>query len=188
MIQLTSLEGPDVWGPNRYKVVNPALSDSTRKLRDWGLSNRNIMINGELVFCHHVSHNNHDYEAGTFIIVCKPLLKAPRYQCKDISTLTILEFLKSLLVDDGRSTLQPKATWGESHSMPTVNAAIPDSIPKDRNLILAKMQNLIHRGLVEGCDCGCRGDYVITDKGLAYLEKHSNESPIRMLYHRGAAS
>ena len=26
---------------------------------------------------------------------------------------------------------------------------------------LAKMRSLIRRGLVQGCDCGCRGDYRI---------------------------
>ena len=33
----------------------------------------------------------------------------------------------------------------------------------------AKMRALIRRGLVEGCECGCRGDFVLTDKGRALL-------------------
>lgn len=27
------------------------------------------------------------------------------------------------------------------------------------------MASLIRRGLVDGCGCGCRGDFMITDKG-----------------------
>jgi hypothetical protein len=33
----------------------------------------------------------------------------------------------------------------------------------------AKMKSLYRRGLVGGCDCGCRGDWEITDKGLALI-------------------
>lgn len=36
-------------------------------------------------------------------------------------------------------------------------------------LILSKMRNLHKRGLVGGCTCGCRGDFEITDKGLALI-------------------
>ena len=43
-------------------------------------------------------------------------------------------------------------------------------IPNDK-LILSKMKSFIKRGLSGGCDCGCRGDYVITDKGLALIGK-----------------
>lgn len=32
-------------------------------------------------------------------------------------------------------------------------------------LFRAKMSNLIKRGLITGCSCGCRGDYEITEKG-----------------------
>jgi len=41
--------------------------------------------------------------------------------------------------------------------------------------LIAKMKNLIRRGLVDGCDCGCRGDFEITRKGVAYIEsRHHN--------------
>ncbi len=33
----------------------------------------------------------------------------------------------------------------------------------------AKMTMLMNRGLIGGCDCGCRGDYEITNKGLALI-------------------
>jgi len=45
------------------------------------------------------------------------------------------------------------------------------SMPKDtpEKVALAKMKSLHRRGLVGGCDCGCRGDFEITDKGLALI-------------------
>lgn len=36
-------------------------------------------------------------------------------------------------------------------------------------LQLAKMRMLHRAGLVGGCTCGCRGDWEITDKGLARI-------------------
>jgi hypothetical protein len=45
--------------------------------------------------------------------------------------------------------------------------AIPDGVPE--KVIRAKLSKLIRRGLIGGCDCGCRGDFEITDKGLALI-------------------
>lgn len=81
-------------------------------------------------------------------------------QCKDIPTRPILEFLAGL---NGRW-----AVWylyeGCTNS---VQLAMPPDLPAP--LILAKMRKLIRSGLLDGCPCGCRGDYVLTDKGRAYL-------------------
>lgn len=33
-------------------------------------------------------------------------------------------------------------------------------------LIRSKMKSLIHRNLVTGCACGCRGDFEITSSGI----------------------
>jgi hypothetical protein len=38
-------------------------------------------------------------------------------------------------------------------------------------VMLAKMRSLYRRGLAGGCPCGCRGDWEITDKGLAFIGK-----------------
>ena len=40
---------------------------------------------------------------------------------------------------------------------PTVLEAMPAGTPP--KVALAKMRSLIRRGLVEGCGCGCRGDF-----------------------------
>ncbi len=36
---------------------------------------------------------------------------------------------------------------------------------------LALMRVIVRNGLSGGCDCGCRGDFEITDKGLIYINK-----------------
>jgi hypothetical protein len=36
-------------------------------------------------------------------------------------------------------------------------------------VVLAKARRLIRRGLLSGCDCGCRGDFELTAKGIAEL-------------------
>lgn len=36
-------------------------------------------------------------------------------------------------------------------------------------VVLAKARRLIRRGLMDGCDCGCRGDFVLTDAGRELL-------------------
>ena len=86
-------------------------------------------------------------------------------QVKHIPTTPILEFLNSL---DGKW-----ATWGDGHSMPTVQDVMPKDIPI--KVQLAKMKNLIKKGLVSGCGCGCRGDFAITKKGIQRLDSGGEE-------------
>ena len=50
----------------------------------------------------------------------------------------------------------------------SVRRAMPPGTPD--KLVLSKMRSLIRRGLVDGCGCGCRGDFVITEKGKNYLD------------------
>ncbi len=37
-------------------------------------------------------------------------------------------------------------------------------------VMLAKCASLIRRGLMDGCACGCRGDFVITPAGRTWLD------------------
>ena len=85
-------------------------------------------------------------------------------QCKDIPDRPILEFLKR--------HIGQWCTHGIGYSMPTIADAMPDHTPK--KLQMAKMGQLIKRGLISGCACGCRGDYEITQKGIEYLEGGNN--------------
>jgi hypothetical protein len=81
-------------------------------------------------------------------------------QCKDIPAIPILQFLAS---HDGRW-----CNWyfGDERD---VHRAMPAGIPD--KLVLAKMQTLHRRGLVDGCFCGCRGDFELTEKGRDLLAK-----------------
>ena len=40
-------------------------------------------------------------------------------------------------------------------------------------VLLAKLKSLVRRGLLDGCACGCRGDFTITKKGRAVLAEAS---------------
>lgn len=84
-------------------------------------------------------------------------------QCKDIPDMPILDLLAK----------NPETcyTWGEPYSMISVRDAMPPGTPE--KLQVAKMAMLIRRGLVGGCACGCRGDFVITAKGLAERGKRT---------------
>ena len=75
-------------------------------------------------------------------------------QCKDIQDEPILQFL-----------LKAKGNLCSWHF---VRNALPENFAP-KKLILAKMSQLIKKGLINGCTCGCRGDFEITPKGEEYL-------------------
>lgn len=79
-----------------------------------------------------------------------------RMQAKDVPELPILEFLL---------TFKNKkwCNWFGDMYENSITRAIPEGTPS--KIILAKMRAMIKKGLVDGCTCGCRGDFVITPKG-----------------------
>jgi hypothetical protein len=83
-------------------------------------------------------------------------------QAKDIPEIPILYWL----LYRARNNLK-WGTWfrGYENSVP-----MPEGTPE--KLVLAKMRQMIKKGLVNGCGCGCRGDYEITDKGLWFIITH----------------
>jgi hypothetical protein len=80
-------------------------------------------------------------------------------RCKDIPERPILEWLK---IRKNKDLLWGTWCQGYENSVP-----FPDGIPP--KLRIAKMAQMIKKGIVSGCPCGCRGDYEITDKGLEML-------------------
>lgn len=77
-------------------------------------------------------------------------------QCKDINIRPILQFLVK----------HPNATMFVPFEN-SVTCAFPPGCPP--KLVLAKMKSLIKRGFVDGCMCGCGGDFCITNRGKAHL-------------------
>ncbi len=94
-------------------------------------------------------------------------------QCKDIPDRPILEFLSRPEIMDsiGANWLDLNGDIGKGYPeimARSVRHAFPPDVPD--KIVLGKMRQLIHRGVVDGCPCGCRGDFTITDKGLKELE------------------
>lgn len=79
-------------------------------------------------------------------------------QCKDIPDRPILEFLAK------RPEVWHNWCFGDERD---VHNAMPEGVPG--RLVLAKMRQLLRRHLIDGCPCGCRGDFEINAKGLNFL-------------------
>jgi hypothetical protein len=83
-------------------------------------------------------------------------------QAKDIPEAPILRYLVDM------PAKRTAARWlPVSDETPTIMAAVPAGTPE--KVALAKMHALIRRGLVDGCACGCRGDFTITEQGRSVL-------------------
>ena len=61
--------------------------------------------------------------------------------------------------------------WCLTHTVEGEFAAFPPKV------LQAKARKLIRRGLMDGCACGCRGDYRVTDAGRALLAEADEEEP-----------
>lgn len=57
------------------------------------------------------------------------------------------------------------------YSVPTSDVAkhFPSAPYK---VVAAKLSRLLHRGLLDGCDCGCFGDWKLTEAGVYVLGGH----------------
>lgn len=91
-------------------------------------------------------------------------------QSKDIPDVPVLEFLENrklaLLPFPGApGTLLARKDGSLFEN--SVQHAMPAGVPM--KLMRAKMASLMKRKLVDGCVCGCRGDFELTEKGKAHL-------------------
>jgi hypothetical protein len=82
-------------------------------------------------------------------------------KCKDIPTLPILKFIME------HGGIGCNWNW---YGARCVRNAMPDGWDLPDNLVLAKMRNIITKGYIDGCYCGCRGDFEITEKGRTHVE------------------
>lgn len=93
-------------------------------------------------------------------------------QCKDIADRPILEWLA---VHGGIGcTHWWDGISGEARAR-SVRNAMPAGTPE--RLALAKLGRLVQRGLIDGCDCGCRGDWELTAKGRDALKPNAGNQP-----------
>lgn len=70
-------------------------------------------------------------------------------QAKDLSDYELISLIKDLS-DNGLKT-----TWATRFDIERSWPKIPPKV------IRAKLKSLIKRGLVDGCVCGCRGDFEV---------------------------
>lgn len=97
-----------------------------------------------------------------------------KIQAKDIPTMPILLYLDARKGPDGVwcSCYDPAEL--DSAKGRSVYEVVPPGTPV--KVVAAKMRSLIRRGLVHGCGCGsCRGDFVITDKGVEMIKDGGNQ-------------
>ena len=89
-----------------------------------------------------------------------------RKQCKDIPDEPILRLLAETWYYEayGEQHVRRWKYFWDLNKLPCFAGC-------DERLIRAKLATLIRRRLADGCVCGCRGDFEITDKGRAYLEQ-----------------
>lgn len=97
-------------------------------------------------------------------------------QAKDIPDLLMLRVVRSLsraegvaYPDDDHENCYTNPNrdeawtmvWDVEDSMALHMPEVPDKV------VRAKLATLADRGLLDGCDCGCRGDWYCTPEGLA---------------------
>lgn len=84
-------------------------------------------------------------------------MKRGRPQAKDIPVEPVLGLL-----------MEVRATWFEDAPNSVLSVMPAGTPPK---VALAKMRALHRQGLVDGCPCGCRGDFTLTVAGMAELAR-----------------
>jgi len=95
-------------------------------------------------------------------------------QCKDIPDITILQYIARIengemkYIDCGVEERYYTGTLFEGFAN-SVCKGMPSGDDTPPKLALSKIKSLINRGLIDGCCCGCRGDFELTAKGREYL-------------------
>lgn len=162
MLHLKSISGPEVHGKGRYKVENPAPLDFTNgAITDWGLSGRNVLLDGEVVFVHHVAHHmSHEPRDRTLILVTRQSVTTvpERKQCKDLDDAA---FLRKLYPED-------TDTESAAITFDVIRGWFPEW---PRNLVRAKLNRLIARGYAFVYPEDRILGYQLTGKGDQFVEK-----------------
>ncbi len=92
-------------------------------------------------------------------------------QCKDIPEEPILRYLAGEVDGyEGWPVMGLASRNRGDDGCPDAGSilnAMPAGIPI--NLAMAKAYMMIRKGVIDGCTCGCRGDFEITEKGRAVI-------------------
>lgn len=98
---------------------------------------------------------------------------------RDIDDLPVLQFLAALERGEiaqcyntggGLTVWHPNtATLFDGFSNSILNA-LPYGREYPDKLRRAKVKSMLRKGLIDGCACGCRGDFELTDKGRQILK------------------
>ncbi len=105
------------------------------------------------------------------------LLSLPlKLQAKDIPDFVMLDMVFRL--QNAPQVMTLKARNEAGHRIQWTNSgwvmrwqleAVWERIPP--KVILAKAKKLMRRKLLDGCACGCRGDFHLTDAGIQYIQE-----------------
>jgi hypothetical protein len=85
-----------------------------------------------------------------------------RLQCKHIQNVPILQMLGRVVAFRGDGPPERVLIYLSKFGKCILDA-MPAGVPE--KLALAKLKRLIRRKLIEGCVCGCPGDFELTDEG-----------------------
>lgn len=80
-------------------------------------------------------------------------MKPRRIKAADIPDETLLRVVDHIQRESGMWALTPDI------------AAVIEDCHVPWKVVNAKLAKLINRGLLDGCTCGCRGDFELTDEG-----------------------
>lgn len=99
-------------------------------------------------------------------------------QAKDIPTLDVLQ-----------NIAKHEARWSIGVSVWLINGWTwrphgpgPDETGEavwSEKVLRAKLSRMLRSGLVDGCCCGCRGDFVLTDKGRSRLAARDEQHAVK---------
>ena len=91
-------------------------------------------------------------------------MKSGRPQAKDIEDLDVLRVIGDLMAAEYRE--RPRADEYLWTMIWDINERFP-GVPE--KVLMAKLDALVRRGLIDGCTCGCRGDFFLLPAGRAML-------------------
>jgi hypothetical protein len=97
-------------------------------------------------------------------------MKNGRMQAKDVSDVAVLRVIGELMAESYRRRPAPdEYLWTMRWD---IEARFPD-VPE--KVMQAKYTALVRRKLIDGCDCGCRGDFWLMPAGRAMLNESEGE-------------